>query len=144
MLKIKKLVSLLMVLLLVISVPTIMVRAEEVRLITREDLLEMDKLTLLSTLMDNGLTLPEDYAEHIEIAESFVYEYTPMIMDGKVDPSIELFNYDQSNELLSDLGTVLCNMGVVQSSRINARSTYTLQHNISIGSWDNSYIYYNC
>ena len=144
MLKMKKFVALLMVLVLVASVPAIRVHAKGTCLITREDLLGMDRLTLLSTLIDNGLTLPEDFEEHIEIAEGFVFEYTPMIMDGRVDPSIELFNYNQSNELLSNLGTVLSNMGMVQSSGINARSTYTLQHNISIGSWDNAYRYYNC
>lgn len=144
MLKIKRCLSLLLVFLLVISFSVTLVYAKESQFLTREDILAMNKSELLSTLKDKGLFLPEDYATHIELAEKFVYKYTPMILSGKIDTSIMLFNYDQSNEMLSNLSTILCDLGLTTSRMISARSNYTLQNSTPIGSWDNSYLNYNC
>lgn len=128
MLKIKRCLSLLLVFLLVISFSVTLVYAKESQFLTREDILAMNKSELLSTLKDKGLLLPEDYATHIELAEKFVYKYTPMILSGKIDTSIMLFNYDQSNEMLSNLSTILCDLGLTTSRMISARSNYTLQN----------------
>lgn len=94
---------------------------EETQSLTREDLLAMDQSELLLTLTDHGLILPEDYAAHIEeMAEGFVYEYTPMIMDGEIDPSKGIFNYDQSIEMLRNLGAVLYELGLAPSAGAEA------------------------
>lgn len=93
--KINRYMALLLVFLLLIGTSTTIVYAEETQLLTRDEILAMNKSELLSTLKDNGLLLPEDYATHTELAENFVYKYTPLIMDGTVDPFVQMFNYDQ-------------------------------------------------
>lgn len=140
----KKNLSLLLVFLMIISPIAMISRAEETRGLSKEDVLEMSKSELLSTLTDNGLVLPEDYATHSDLAENFVYEYTPLIIEGTVDPAVQMFNYDQSNELLRNLGEVLTDLGMNTNSARSIRSTYTLQDNTVIGSWSDSYQYYNC
>ena len=44
-----------------------------------------------------------------------------MVMDGTVDSSIEMFNYVQSNELLSNLGNVLEGMGLTANEARSVR-----------------------
>jgi len=146
MLKIKKFLSVILLLLFAtISFPTTLVaNADEPQLLTKENVLSMNKSELLSTLEDKGLVLPEDYATHIDMAENFVYKYTPMIMEGKIDTSINLFSYDQSNEMLSNLGTILYDSGLATSKPFYAKSSYTLQDSTPIGLWNNSYLNYNC
>ena len=143
-LKMKKVVSMLLIILLVIYFPTYTTHAKETESLTSENLLTLDKTELLSVLLDKGLILTEYYSEYIEVAEGFVYDYTPMIISGELDISHKPFNYDQSNEMLFNLYTVLYDLGLVTGNSINSRSTYTLQHNVTIGSWDDSYSYYNC
>ncbi len=139
-----KYLSLLLAFLMIIGYPATIVHAEETRILTKNDILEMSKSELLSTLKDNGLILTEDYATHNELAENFVFKYTPMVMDGTVDSSIEMFNYVQSNELLSNLGNVLEGMGLTANEARSVRSTYTLQDSTVIGSWKGAYRGYNC
>lgn len=136
--------ALLLVFLLLIGTSTTIAYAEETQLLTRDEILAMNKSELLSTLKDNGLLLPEDYATHSDLAETFVFKYTPLIIEGTVDPTAQMFNYDQSNELLHNLGTVLTDLGLSTNSMRSIRSTYTLKNNTAIGSWSDSYRYYNC
>lgn len=140
----KKIVALMFVFLLMFGFSAITACAEETDSITKDDLLAMNKSELLETLVDNGLILPEDYATHRDLAESFVYEYTPLIIDGTVDADNGKFNYDQSNEMLHNLGSVLAELGFVTSNARLVRSTYTLQNSTAIGSWSNTYTNYNC
>ncbi len=141
---IKRCMSLVLVFLFLLSSPATIAHAEEAQLLTRDDILEMSKSELLSTLKDNGLLLPEDYATHTELAENFVFKHTPLIIEGTVDSDTHLFNYDQSNEMLSNPGITLADLGLVTNSARLVRSTYTLQKSTAIGSWENSYKFYNC
>ena len=86
--------------------------AEELPPLTKNALLAMSKSELLTTLKIYGLLLPEDYAAHPELAENFVYHYTPLIMDSTVDASSMAFSYDQSQELLINLCDVLAALGL--------------------------------
>ena len=48
--------------------------------ISKEKLYSLNSSQLVSLLEDNGLRLPQDYAEHRELASSFVSKYTPLII----------------------------------------------------------------
>lgn len=114
-------------------------------LIYEVNLLNMDKTELLNTLKENGLKLPEYYAEYTDVAETFVYKYTPLILNGDLNPAIAQFNYDQSNEMLYNLGTVLQNIGFpFHESRERLAARYSLKDSTAIGSWSSSYLNYNC
>ena len=89
---------------------------EEIYLITKDALLAMNKSDLLDTLLDNGLVLPDDYSTHRELSENFVYHYTPMIIDGTLDPNKGKFSYSHSNEMLRNLGSTLEALGFIASS----------------------------
>ena len=72
----------------------------------------MDQSDLLSFLQEEGLVLPEDFDVHItEMSEPFVYKYTPLILEGKIDNSIGRFNYEPSNQMLFRLYAVLDRLG---------------------------------
>ena len=139
----KKYIALLMIFFMVVSISPTIVCAEETCALTKSDILAMGKSELLLTLKDNGLVLPEDYAAHIELAEAFVFKYTPIIIEGSSDLSDKMFNYNQSNELLSNLVGVLTGLGLVSKVAPLTRSTYTLLDNTVIGTWKNSYQNYN-
>lgn len=142
--KMKKFLSLVMAFFMIISASTTIAHAEGPQLLTKDAVLGMSKAELLLTLKDNGLLLPDDYAAHPELAENFVYKYTHLIIDGTVDSEAQMFNYAQSNELLHNLGNVLADLGMGRNSVYSTRSTYTLKNNTAIGSWSDSYQYYNC
>ncbi|MEG1772674.1 MAG: hypothetical protein RRY79_00765 [Clostridia bacterium] len=95
-------------------------------------------------MKDEGLVLPEDYATHIDMAENFVYKYTPMIIEGKIDTSINLFSYAQSNEMLNNLNTILYDSGLATKKPIYTKRAYTLKNSTPIGLWYDSYLDYNC
>lgn len=97
--------------------------AKEAQVLTREEVLAMDKSELLTALQEEGLILPEDYAAHIEeMAENFVYQYTRKLINGEIDASYPCFNYDQSSELLSNLDSVLRNLGLVANKTSSTRT----------------------
>lgn len=115
------------------------------------DLTDLSASELLTVLVDNGLVLSDEYAIYNELAESFVATYVPLIVDGTVDPNVSLFNAEQSNSLLKNVGIVLNDMGVVYSKNVSFSNfsiaplaSYTLKDNTIIGSWSNSYYNYNC
>lgn len=111
----------------------------------KDTLLRLDKSELLQTLKKHGLRLPQDFAADTEFAEDFVAEYVPLIMNGRVDPTVPMFNDEQPNELLFELGVVLKDLGLVSiRPRTISRNTYTLQDSTLIGSWSSSYRHYNC
>lgn len=129
-LKMKKFISIMLLTLFAvgsfISTPT--VYAEELQLFTKENVASMNKSELLNALQDKGLILPEDYAAHIDMAENFVYKYTLLIMEGKINANSKPFNYSQSNDLLSNLGTVLYNSGLKENAQSYTSRSYTLQN----------------
>ena len=142
----KKLLSIVSILLSVIlfSSPA-MVYAADLQALTKEEILSMDQSELLSFLQEEGLVLPEDYDVHItEMSEPFVYEYTPLILQGKIDSSVRRFNYEPSNQMLFRLYAVLDRLGLAENQSAVPMDSYTLQDSTPIGSWSNNYLNYNC
>ena len=121
-----------------------MTYANEKNSLTKDNISTLNELELLDELFDNGLHLPEDYSSHREMAAQFVYKYTPLIIQGKIEALALPFNYDQSNELLLGLEGILREKGLCNESVASVQATYTLQDSTMIGSWDASYVKYNC
>lgn len=109
--------------------------------ISKEKLYSLNSSQLVSLLEDNGLRLPQDYAEHRELASSFVSKYTPLIIRGKVNPYVPMFNYEQSNQMMLELANALSRIKVINQPTTYSRS---LQDSTVRGSWSDSYNNYNC
>ena len=142
----KKLLSIVSILLSIVlfSSPA-MVYAADSQALTKEEILSMDQSDLLSFLQEEGLVLPEDYDVHItEMSEPFVYEYTPLILEGKIDSSVRRFNYEPSNQMLFRLYAVLDRLGLAENQSAVPMDSYALQDSTPIGSWSNNYLNYNC
>ena len=142
----KKLLSIVSILLSVVlfSSPA-MVYAADLQALTKEEILSMDQSELLSFLQEEGLVLPEDYDVHItEMSEPFVYKYTPLILEGKIDSSVRRFNYEPSNQMLFRLYAVLDRLGLAEDHLTAPMDSYALQDSTPIGSWSNNYLNYNC
>lgn len=141
----KKILSLFMIgLLLVMWMPQI--SYANVSKITKETILSLEKDKLLDCLQAEGLVLPKYYENHKEVAEKFVSCFTPLILNGKIDTSVRVFNLQDSNEMLKNLETILIKKGLINRTRIKtfAANKYKLKDSTPIGSWSNSYKYYNC
>lgn len=105
----------------------------------------MEKNELLNFLLDNGLVLPDDYEQHRELAENFVQEYTPLLMNGAINPYVDVFNYSESNELIHNLSEVLCKLNLIKKQpQIMSRSSSSLNYSTPIGTWRATYRNYNC
>ncbi|MDD3152962.1 MAG: hypothetical protein PHE45_08770, partial [Bacteroidales bacterium] len=118
-----------------------LVYSQESELLSEKAILSMDSEELLNVLQTRGLHLPTDYAENRDMAQHFVSEYVPLLIQGKINPNVDLFNYDKSNQMLRNLAGVLEEM---QFPIVNYSTRYTLQNSTAIGSWSDSYLYYNC
>lgn len=144
-------------LVIILAITPISVQAEEYVSSSIETVLSMDKEELLNTLLDKGLVLPRDYEDNRDLAQHFVYKYTPLIINGEVNSDMPIFNANQSNEMLKNLASTLESMKVIKfknnDAQINKKITsnnipsvlrYTLQDSTPIGSWSSSYENYNC
>ena len=142
----KKLLSIVSILLsIVLFSSSAMVYAADSQALTKEEILSMDQSELLSFLLEEGLVLPEDYDVHItEMSEPFVYKYTPLILEGKIDSSVRRFNYEPSNQMLFRLYAVLDRLGLAENQSAVPMDSYALQDSTPIGSWSNNYLNYNC
>ena len=141
----KKILSLFMIgLLLVMCMPQ--KSYANVSKLTKETILSLEKDKLLDCLRDEGLVLPQYYENHKEVAEKFVSYFTPLILNGKIDTSVRVFNLQDSNEMLKNLEAILIKKGLINRTRIKTFATnkYKLKDSTPIGSWSNSYEYYNC
>jgi len=120
------------------------VYAQEQLPLSEEVILNMESSELLDALLDRGLVLPKDYDSSRDLAEHFVYKYTSMIINGKINPCIQVFNAKQSNQMLNNLAITLDSMSVFKLEREPYFSRYTLKHSTPIGPWDMKYKEYNC
>lgn len=118
--------------------------------LTEEYLISLGGSDLLNILLDNGLMLPDDYLEHRSLAETFVKEYTPKILNNEINPYAMIFNATQSNQMMNNLGDTLHNMGIIEGESYNSlqnvqvATNYTLVDNTLVGSWSSTYYNYNC
>ncbi len=135
--------SLLMFFLVMSFLPAQKVSAEEVSL-SKETVLSLEKSALLDVLQEKGLILPEDYENHREMAEKFVSKYTPLILEGQIDPQLERFNYSQSNQMMKSLGDTIESMGFEIESSPESAAAYKLKDSTALGTWNDSYRNYNC
>ena len=113
----KKLLSIVSILLSVIlfSSPA-MVYAADLQALTKEEILSMDQSELLSFLQEEGLVLPEDYDVHItEMSEPFVYNKTPLILEGQLDDSNRPYSYTPSNQMLFRIYAIYEKLGVIEN-----------------------------
>ena len=108
----------------------------------KENLLQLSVSTQLDYLIDNGLVLPPDFAAHRELAGSFIRHYLPIILEK--GPSYKVFfNYDQSIKYYENLIETLISLEMFSGS-YEMETRYVLQDSTAIGTWLNSYLYYNC
>lgn len=116
---------------------TVSAQANEINpLIYEVNLLNMTKTDLLNALKANGLKLPEYYATNTEAAETFVHKFTPLILNGGLNPNFGIFSYDQSNEMLYNLGLVLQNIGFpFREKRELLAARYTMKDSTSLLLW---------
>lgn len=150
----KHFVAIFIVILIVLSAITISAFAltDETYSLTKDDLLNMDKGELLTTMEDNGLWLPSDFVEHrTELAEPFVYKYVHMLLEGKTGFDNVSFEYEQSNIAFKNLINVLLRMGFSFETRMTSvysvapmSTKYSLKNSTAIGTWSESYTKYNC
>ena len=115
--RMKKLLLLVFALLLipVLSFPAAARHAETTALL-REKILSMNPSELLSFLLEEGLVLPEDYDVHItEMSEPFVYDETPLILEGVIDDSHRPYSYEPSNQMLFRIYAIYEKLGVIEN-----------------------------
>lgn len=141
----KKILSFFMSALMVIMLMPQISYADDLKM-TENTILNLEKSELLEYLQNEGLVLPEYYDKHKDIAENFVSDFTPLILNGKIDTSVSSFNLQASNEMLKNLEAVLIKKGLLNGTKIESFATtrYKLKHSPPIGSWSDLYPNYNC
>lgn len=120
---------------------SVFANAQENDFMSKESLYSLDGSSLVKTLESNGLVMPADYEQHRDMAQSFVSKYVPLLLEGKVNPHVPSFNYDQSNQMMLELTRVLTKMNLLE---VESNTRYSLQNSTAIGSWSDSYPNYNC
>lgn len=70
-------------------------------------------LSIIAFVLLVVMVLPMYYNNHRDIAENFVYKFTPLLLEGKIDASVPTFNYMSSNEMLKRLETSLIKKGLL-------------------------------
>ena len=115
--RLKKLLLIVFALLLipVLSFPAATHHAETTALL-REKILSMNPPELLSFLLEEGLVLPEDYDVHItEMSEPFVYDETPLILEGVIDDSHRRYSYEPTKQMLFRIYAIYEKLGVIEN-----------------------------
>ena len=115
--KMKKLLLLIFALLLIpVFSSSAAVHHAETAALLREKILGMNPSELLSFLLEEGLVLPEDFDVHItEMSEPFVYEYTPLILEGKTDNLVLGFSYRPSIQMIVRMYAIYEKLGVIEN-----------------------------
>lgn len=115
-LKFKKFLFLLIIAFLIITLFPKQNYASESNPSLRLELLSMSKSRLFNKLRKDGLVLPSFFNEHKEIAEDFVYEFTPMLLSGQADASVCTFGNWQTYEMLVNLDFILRKQGLLRDN----------------------------
>jgi len=115
-LKFKKFLFLLIIAFLIITLFPKQNYASESNPSLRLELLSMGKSQLFDKLRKDGLVLPSFFNEHKEIAEDFVYEFTPMLLSGQADASVCTFGNWQTYEMLVNLDLTLRKQGLLRDN----------------------------
>lgn len=106
-------------------------------------------VAVTTLILITGCSVPDDLDNSSSSIKIYTHEELialpgDQLLNLFIENGLEMFNYDQSNEMLSNLGDALANLGLTTNSVRSVRSTYTLQKSTAIGSWSSSYQNYNC
>jgi len=143
----KKLISLVIVLCLVLSFSTGAFAASDLANTKKQKglvLSDFDGLSpedSLDLLLKNGLKMQPVYENNRDIAIETVYA----ILEGMRNSGLKVstFNYTQAVELSNRVFKIV-EIDDKYSNNPSKASLYTLQDSYVVGSWNNSYINYNC
>jgi len=141
-LKFKKFLFLLIIAFLIITLFPKQNYASESNPSLRLELLSMGKSQLFDKLRKDGLVLPSFFNEHQDIAEDFVYEFTPMLLSGQADASVCTFGNWQTYEMLVNLDFTLRKQGLLRDS-LSEKFSFSLKNSTPIGKWIQRYVQYN-
>lgn len=106
------------------------------------ELLSMGKSQLFDKLRKDGLVLPSFFNEHKDIAEDFVYEFTPMLLSGQADASVCTFGNWQTYEMLVNLDFILRKQGLLRDN-LSEKFRFSLKNSTPIENWIQRYVQYN-
>lgn len=141
-LKFKKFLFLLIIAFLIITLFPKQNYASESNPSLRLELLSMDKSRLFNKLRKDGLVLPSFFNEHKDIAEDFVYEFTPMLLSGQADASVCTFGNWQTYEMLVNLDLTLRKQGLLRDN-LSEKFSFSLKNSTPIENWIQRYVQYN-
>jgi len=141
-LKFKKFLFLLIIAFLIITLFPKQNYASESNLSLRLELLSMGKSQLFDKLRKDGLVLPSFFNEHKDIAEDFVYEFTPMLLSGQADASVCTFGNWQTYEMLVNLDLTLRKQGLLRDN-LSEKFSFSLKNSTPIEIWIQRYVQYN-
>ena len=141
-LKFKKFLFLLIIAFLIITLFPKQNYASEYNPSLRLELLSMGKSQLFDKLRKDGLVLPSFFNEHKDIAEDFVYEFTPMLLSGQADASVCTFGNWQTYEMLVNLDLTLRKQGLLRDN-LPEKFSFSLKNSTPIEIWIQRYVQYN-
>lgn len=141
-LKFRKYIFFLMLVFLIITLFPKQNYASESNPSLRLELLSMGKSQLFDKLRKDGLVLPSFFNEHKDIAEDFVYEFTPMLLSGQADASVCTFGNWQTYEMLVNLDLTLRKQGLLRDN-LSEKFSFSLKNSTPIEIWIQRYVQYN-
>ena len=141
-LKFKKFLFLLIIAFLIITLFPKQNYASESNPSLRLELLSMDKSRLFNKLRKDGLVLPSFFNEHKDIAEDFVYEFTPMLLSGQADVSVCTFGNWQTYEMLVNLDLTLRKQGLLRDN-LPDKLRFSFKYSNPMENWIQRNVQYN-
>ena len=141
-LKFKKFLFLLIIAFLIITLFPKQNYASESNPSLRLELLSMSKSRLFNKLRRDGLVLPSFFNEHRDIAEDFVYEFTPMLLSGQADASVCTFGNWQTYEMLVNLDLTLRKQGLLRDN-LPDKLRFSFKYSNPMENWIQRNVQYN-
>ena len=141
-LKFKKFLFLLIIAFLIITLFPKQNYASESNPSLRLELLSMGKSQLFDKLRKDGLVLPSFFNEHKDIAEDFVYEFTPMLLSGQADASVCTFGNWQTYEMLVNLDFTLRKQGLLRDN-LPDKLRFSFKYSNPMENWIQRNVQYN-
>jgi len=141
-LKFKKFLFLLIIAFLIITLFPKQNYASESNPSLRLELLSMGKSQLFNKLRKDGLVLPSFFNEHKDIAEDFVYEFTPMLLSGQADASVCTFGNWQTYEMLVNLDLTLRKQGLLRDN-LPDKLRFSFKYSNPMENWIQRNVQYN-
>jgi len=141
-LKFKKFLFLLIIAFLIITLFPKQNYASESNPSLRLELLSMGKSQLFNKLRKDGLVLPSFFNGRKDIAEDFVYEFTPMLLSGQADASVCTFGNWQTYEMLVNLDLTLRKQGLLRDN-LPDKLRFSFKYSNPMENWIQRNVQYN-